>query len=318
VGARRGHPRSIGAFASVLVVVVLLLLTASPYARGASPSGASVLRPSASGGVTAVVTWNGQNIAAASTVGSAVHVDFSTTNHIVFNWSSAATGGGGIGTPYVIGAGRLQMFYFGFALQTQDEVVSNPVPAVNGSLTLTWPPGELQYVIAGAYAVTASLITTNGTTVFSEGFYLVMEVPYRVLSLIPLLLIGIVVNELIQIGRSGRFAAGPKRRGEDVAPSPPSTPKSPSPPAAASASTPPPPSHDSANRAAFHASGSGVILGVVAVVLAQQLGYLSLSALVPALEYMVIGGVVGAILGGAIGWGLGKLYVARHRPAAAA
>jgi hypothetical protein len=67
--------------------------------------------------------------------------------------------------------------------------------------------------------------------------------------------------------------------------------------------------------AASSGAASGVVLGIVVVVLAQQLGFLSLSDLVPAIEYLVIGAVIGGVLFGIIGWGLGRRYLARH-PAA--
>lgn len=56
----------------------------------------------------------------------------------------------------------------------------------------------------------------------------------------------------------------------------------------------------------------GVVLGICFVLLGQQFGYLSLSALIPAIEYILIGGVIAGIVGALIGWGLGKRYVARY------
>ena len=64
--------------------------------------------------------------------------------------------------------------------------------------------------------------------------------------------------------------------------------------------------------AASHGAGCGVVLGIVLVVLFQQLGYLDLSDLVPTLEYLIIGGVIGGILGALIGWALGRGYLARQ------
>jgi len=66
--------------------------------------------------------------------------------------------------------------------------------------------------------------------------------------------------------------------------------------------------------AASHGAGCGVVLGIVLVILFQQLGYLDLSDLVPTLEYLIIGGVVGGIVGALIGWVLGRSYLARHPP----
>ena len=64
--------------------------------------------------------------------------------------------------------------------------------------------------------------------------------------------------------------------------------------------------------AASHGAGCGVVLGIVLVVLFQQLGYVNLSDLVPTIEYIVIGAIAGGILGGLIGWALGRNYLARQ------
>jgi hypothetical protein len=64
--------------------------------------------------------------------------------------------------------------------------------------------------------------------------------------------------------------------------------------------------------AASHGASCGVVLGIVLVIFLQQIAYLDLSDLVPAIEYLVIGGVVGGVLGTLIGWVLGRSYLARH------
>lgn len=66
--------------------------------------------------------------------------------------------------------------------------------------------------------------------------------------------------------------------------------------------------------ATSHGLVSGLIFGLVLVLLIQQLGALSLSELVPALEYLIAGAVVGAFLGAMIGTALGRRYLRRHAP----
>jgi hypothetical protein len=56
------------------------------------------------------------------------------------------------------------------------------------------------------------------------------------------------------------------------------------------------------------AAGSGAVLGAVVVFLAQQLGYLSLSGLVPAVEWLLIFMVVLGLVGGAAGAWLGRRH----------
>lgn len=70
--------------------------------------------------------------------------------------------------------------------------------------------------------------------------------------------------------------------------------------------------------AASHGTGCGVVLGIVFVVLLQQIGYIDLSDLVPTIEYLVIGAVLGGVVGALIGWVLGRNYLARHAADAAA
>lgn len=64
--------------------------------------------------------------------------------------------------------------------------------------------------------------------------------------------------------------------------------------------------------ATTHGLGCGLVLGIVFVLLAQQLAYLDLSALVPAVEYIVIAAVIGAVFGALVGWALGRRYLRLH------
>ena len=60
--------------------------------------------------------------------------------------------------------------------------------------------------------------------------------------------------------------------------------------------------------AATSAAGSGIVLGAVVVFLAQQLGYLSLSDLTPAVEWLLIFIIAFGVLGGIIGWMLDRRH----------
>lgn len=62
---------------------------------------------------------------------------------------------------------------------------------------------------------------------------------------------------------------------------------------------------------------SGIVFGIVAVVLGQQFGLFSLSDLGTALEYLIIGIVIGAVIFGVIGLLLGRRYLRKHATAPA-
>lgn len=57
---------------------------------------------------------------------------------------------------------------------------------------------------------------------------------------------------------------------------------------------------------------SGIVLGIVFVLLGQQLGYFDLSDIATSVEYFVIAMVIGAVIFGVIGWALGHAYLHRH------
>jgi len=66
--------------------------------------------------------------------------------------------------------------------------------------------------------------------------------------------------------------------------------------------------------AASYAAESGVVLGIVFVLLAQQFGYLALASLTTGILDIVIGAVIGGVLFGLIGWALGHRYLRNHPP----
>lgn len=59
-------------------------------------------------------------------------------------------------------------------------------------------------------------------------------------------------------------------------------------------------------------AGCGAVLGIVLPLLIQQFGFISLSELLPTIEWLVGGLVVGLVLGAVIGHLLGRRFAARH------
>ncbi len=223
-----------GALLTVGVVAVAIagLLLATPFSE-AGP--VSPRAGPASGTVSNVLTWNGANVASNGGVSSALSIDLAQQANVRYNWSAAPLTGG----PVTVSDARLQMFYFGFAVATRDVTISNPMPSLGGNIVLNWTPIAVSYVLGGAYRLTASLLTPNGTTVWSENFYVKGNAPYGILAVLPILLLLIAVYEAYLLARSGRFAT---RSVPPSAPTtPPASPESAEEPSGAPPPPPPPP-----------------------------------------------------------------------------
>jgi hypothetical protein len=235
LASRRGALRRRGAGAVVLVAVALAVLVAAPIGAWAAPSNGpsrTIFARPATGGLTASALWNGVNIDTANTAGSAFHISFNGAVNIVYNWSQSPVAGPA--GEWSINDARLQIFYFGFALATRD--ITNSAGETSGTITMgNWSTGVLEYVLEGTFSLTASLLATNGTTAWSESFWVDESAPYYILAILPIVLILIAIYELYAIATVGKQQAL-KRRAKGGATEPPSAaPPSPSPPP----STPP-------------------------------------------------------------------------------
>jgi len=224
---------------SALAIGIGILFLILPMAPLSDSSGAGV-RPSADppGAITATVTWNGVDVSSASSNSAALSTNFGSTIDVHYTWSSK--GGLGASAPplYNISTARLQMFYLGFALDTRDVVDSNPLAASNGSFDMSWDPGFLRYVVEGAFGLTASLIAPNGSTMWSENFFIHANAPFSVLALLPILLLVIAAYEVYLLLVSGRQnLAGPTAASVGT---PPKNPPAPPTSAPAPGSTPGP------------------------------------------------------------------------------
>jgi hypothetical protein len=221
-----------------LAVALVLLLPAGSVATGSARPSATVLANcpgvQASYGIVANVTWNGVNVCGSTNQSAALGVDFTQTASVVYNWKAAGT------STLTLNDARLQMYYFGFSVVTRDITQTGATPQSSGTFTLNWNPGALTYVFEGLFGLTASLLAPNGTTVWSENFFVKATAPYAILAALPLILIILAIWELYSVARSGRQAvlsgkgkpptAPPKEEAptETAAPEPP--PESPAPP----------------------------------------------------------------------------------------
>lgn len=218
----------LGLVTTVLVLVAVGLMLNFPVPAKASPSApAATVHPAA--GRAYAVTWNGVDVSTAGTPSSALAIDFTQTANLFFNWTSAPSGSAGA---VAINDARLQMFYFGFAVSTRDQILSTPDYNLSGHIPLSWAPFSVGYVLEGVYLLTASFVEPNGSTAWSENFYVRANAPLGFVAVIPIVLLVIAVYEVYALARSGRYAA---LGGKGASP-PPSSPPPASPPP-----TPPPP-----------------------------------------------------------------------------
>ncbi len=210
------------------LIAVALVSVLAPLPASATPAPTS--RP-AGVSITSTVTWNGVNVDTASGVSSALSINLAQQANLRYNWSVVLLAEG----PITVTDARLQMFYFGYAVASRDVTVSNPTPSLGGTIVLNWTPISVSYVLSGVYRLTASLLVANGSTAWSENFFVRGTAAYGILAALPIILVLIAVYELYLLARSGRFAALGR-----AAPAPTPPPASPPPPPPDSPAAPPP------------------------------------------------------------------------------
>jgi hypothetical protein len=233
-GRRTIPRRRAGALTLTAIALALLLVAPVGSLAAPSPSPSTSARPATTtNGVTGSATWNGVNVATANTSSSAFQISFNGAVTVVYGWSQPI----GIGPRWLINDARLQIFYFGFALGTRD--ITTTTGAATGNLTMgNWSTGPLQYILEGTYQLVASLLSPNGTTVWSEGFWVDVAAPFYILAVLPIVLILIAIYELYGVATVGKQARLKRQKqGGGPAP-PPATPAAAAPPAAAMTAPP--------------------------------------------------------------------------------
>lgn len=211
--------------------------TTSP--RSAPPTPSSLVPDPA---VDYFITWDGVNVASASTPSTAFSLGLNGVTDLLYTWSHVLTGGGPL-----INDARLQMRYLGFALATRD--VTSSVANSSGQIPMNWTAGSIQDLLVGLYGVTASLLAPNGTTIYSENFYVILTAPYRIVAAAPIILLVLGAYEIYAACCSGghyRAAVRPGRPtyGQIQSPAAPVSPPpaAPAPAAGVPPEAPPPPS----------------------------------------------------------------------------
>ena len=240
-----GRLRRIGLSAALAAIVAAALLVSVPASTRAQPT-ALVAPAQTSGGVDYTVTWNTVDVSSASSSSSALAIDLTSSASLVYYWNVSHGA-----TPPTISDARLQMFYLGFAVATRDQVLTSPAPG-SGSIPLSWTPISVSYLLEGLYRLTASFIAPNGTTMYSENFWVRGTAAYGLLAVLPIVLLIIVIYEVYGLARSGRYAAIGAKGGTTPPPTPPPSSSSTPPPAAA----PPAEGSEESNAPAGDAGGT--------------------------------------------------------------
>lgn len=205
----------------------MLLLVPTVATAAATPL-PSTSEPPAPVGYSA--TWNGANLSKANSAGSAFTVN--TNEHVRVNFSFTV----GARTANITTA-RLVVYYFGAEISA-NSVAANPL---TGSATMNWTLGTYTYLLQGIYRLSASLVYGNGSTAWSEDFYINAEAAYHIVSGVTIFLVVLALAEVYWIATVAR---GP-RKVRPKGPRPPTpwqenpTPPSTEPPDPAVASTPP-------------------------------------------------------------------------------
>jgi hypothetical protein len=185
------------AFLAVALVVMPIASVAQAAAPLAPPN---IVTGSGPHGFFGQVTWNGVNVASASSTSSPLGIQFSDTAHLYYNWSSTTN-------LYNINRARLQFFYFGVSIATRVVTLQGSTPGLFGAFELNWTPGSIQYAVEGLFRLTAGLVEPNGSTIWSENIFVHATAPLGLLAAFPLVLLAIAIYEIYELAYVGREAA---------------------------------------------------------------------------------------------------------------
>lgn len=164
--------------APILLALVLLL----PILAGTGLGSASTSRPTlaaASGSAASEVqvAADGHPTAGASSVSSAVVISLNKPVNVTFTYATA-TGTGLAASGISVGVARLQLIVFGVAAGVKELDLSNVHPSTSGTISVIGDYSYAQYLIEGVYLMHAFLFDPNGSTLYSESFYVKVHATY--------------------------------------------------------------------------------------------------------------------------------------------
>jgi hypothetical protein len=190
----------------------LIALPALPSAQAATFSVSNAVPA----GLAASTTWNGRDLSEASSVGSAFVFGANDRAQVNFSFSAPQY------ELSVITTARLVVYYFGAAISANS--VATSTTGSKGVALMNWSLSSYTFLFQGVYRLTASLVDGNGTTAWSESFYLDVQAPYRLVSGITLFLIvlgGVEIWSIVTSARTpGRRPPKPWKPPAEPAPAP--------------------------------------------------------------------------------------------------
>jgi hypothetical protein len=155
--------------------------------------------------VTADVQWNGQDVCSARTTGSPIATTFGQSANVTFFWQYHGT------NSVNLTDARLGMYFLGFPIVTRDVGPIGRSAGASGQFDMNWAPGELTYAFEGLFRLTATIFAPNGSSAFSENFYVKVTAPADVVAILPIALLALGVYEAYNLAISGRQALLPGR-----------------------------------------------------------------------------------------------------------
>ncbi len=195
-----------------LLAVGFLFLLLAPYGTTlleAAAAPAPAVTP-ASSALTTTVLWNSVNVDTAPNAASAIAWTFDDVATVQFTWTGAA-GGPSVSQAFLV------ILFLGFPAYTKQEVEATALPSTGGTISMTYDLTSFKWYLQGLYQVHAYLADPNGTSLWSEYFYVRVAQPYDiVVATVGLLLL--TIAELYMIATVGPRAADKIRK-----PQPPTT-----------------------------------------------------------------------------------------------
>ncbi len=210
-----------GALRAALIASSLVLLGFVVLSNSAAAATPAPLQSSGNNAVSAVVSFNGVPVATHDSLSSAIVTHFSGQFTTVFEWAS-------VGAPAYVNQGQVSILFFGASIGTSAVSVSQ---TGSGTITLNNSFSQNQYLYEGVYDLHA-VLTDNGSTVFSENFFVWVQATDH-LTVVNIVLLLIILLEIYEIAVLGSV----KKAAAQLGLKPKSPPANPSPSAPAASST---------------------------------------------------------------------------------